>query len=153
MVGSCTRAFACAVAEAHAIAMIKAVRKTILNIIAEEDNRKARVRAILHPSIGASRLSLMDITNVERDGRGAFLIRNEDGVRVAEMTYHTSGESEFNIDHTEVDPSLRGQGVAERLLDAAVQHARDKKLKIRATCRFALKKLQNEPEFADVFVD
>ena len=93
----------------------------------------------------------MEITNVERNGRGAFLIRNEEGVRVAEMTYHAAGDSQFNIDHTEVDPSLRGQGVAESLLEAAVQHARDNNLKIRATCRFALKKLQNEPEFADVF--
>lgn len=94
----------------------------------------------------------MDIKNVERNGRGAFLIRNEVGKRVAEMTYVTSDDSAFTIDHTEVDPSLRGQGVAERLLDAAVSHAREKGLKIRATCRFALKKLQNEPEFADVFV-
>ena len=93
----------------------------------------------------------MQIDHVERDGRGAFLIRNEKGVRVAEMTYHASGDSEFNIDHTEVDPSLRGQGVGERLLDAAVRHARDNELKIRATCRFALLKLQREPEFGDVF--
>ena len=93
----------------------------------------------------------MDIKHVETGGRGAFLIRNEEGGRVAEMTYFNSGDSAFTIDHTEVDPSLRGQGVAERLLDEAVRHARDNKLKIHATCRFALKKLQRGPEYADVF--
>ena len=93
----------------------------------------------------------MDIKHVEKNGRGGFLIRNEKGKRVAEMTYVTSGDSGFIIDHTEVDPELRGQGVAEDLLAAAVKHARDKKLKIHATCRFALNKLREEPTFKDVF--
>ena len=93
----------------------------------------------------------MEIKHVEKNDRGGFLVRNEDGKRVAEMTYVTAGDSAFIIDHTEVDPSLRGQGVAEKLLDAAVKHARDNKLKIHATCHFALKKLQEEEEFKDVF--
>jgi uncharacterized protein len=41
--------------------------------------------------------------------------------RLAEMTYVTAGESGFIIDHTEVDQSLRGQGVGEKLLDEAVK--------------------------------
>ena len=93
----------------------------------------------------------MDIKHVEKNGRGAFLIRNEEGERIAEMTYVTSGDSGFIIDHTEVDPEHRGQGVAESLLDAAAKHAREKNLKIYATCPFALKKLQEEAEFKDVF--
>ena len=93
----------------------------------------------------------MQIEHIEEDGRGAFVVHNEGGERVAEMTYAASGGSAFNIDHTEVDPSLRGQGVAEELLEAAVRHARDNNLKVRATCRFALKKLQHGREFADVF--
>jgi uncharacterized protein len=93
----------------------------------------------------------MEIKHVEKGGRGAFLVRNEDGKRVAEMTYVTSGNSAFIIDHTEVDPSLRGQGVAEDLLAAAAQYARDKDLKIHATCPFALAKLKEEEEFSDVY--
>lgn len=93
----------------------------------------------------------MDIKHVEKGGRGAFLIRNEEGERVAEMTYVTSGDSAFIIDHTEVDLSLRGQGIAEKLLDAAAKHAREKGVKIHATCPFALKKLQDEKQYADVF--
>ena len=93
----------------------------------------------------------MDIKHVEKNGHGAFLIRNDDGERVAEMTYVTSGDSGFIIDHTEVDSDLRGQGVGTKLLQAAVKHARDKDLKIHATCPFALKKLQEEADFKDVF--
>lgn len=93
----------------------------------------------------------MEIKHVEKNGRGAFLIRNEDGKRVAEMTYVTSGDSAFIIDHTEVDRELRGQGIAEDLLDAAAKHAREKNLKIHATCPFALDKLREEAQFEDVF--
>jgi uncharacterized protein len=93
----------------------------------------------------------MKIEHVEKGGRGGFLIRNEDGKRIAEMTYVNSGDSAFIIDHTEVDPSLRGRGIAEDLLDAAVRHARDKNLKLHATCPFALRKLQEQEAFADVF--
>ena len=92
----------------------------------------------------------MDIKHIEKGGRGAFLIK-EDGKRLAEMTYVTAGESGFIIDHTEVDDSLRGQKIGDKLLAEAVKYAREKSLKIYATCPFALRKLQNSEEYADVF--
>ena len=94
----------------------------------------------------------MDIQHVERDGRGGFLLRDEDGKRVGELLYVTSADPSITIDHTEVDPELRGKGLATKLLRHAVQYARNNDLKIRATCPFALKKLQEEPEFGDVYV-
>ena len=93
----------------------------------------------------------MEIKHVEKGERGGFIVQGEVGERVAEMAYVRSGESAFTIDHTEVDPELRGQGIAEDLLDAAVRHARDNGLKIQATCQFALAKLREDDAFADVF--
>lgn len=93
----------------------------------------------------------MDIKHIEKGGRGAFLVKGEDGKRLAEMTYSAAGTTGFIIDHTEVDGTLRGQGVGDKLLAAAVQHAREKGLKIFATCPFALKKLQGSEEYKDVF--
>ncbi|MDM7923005.1 MAG: GNAT family N-acetyltransferase [Pyrinomonadaceae bacterium] len=93
----------------------------------------------------------MDIKHIEKGGRGAFLIKGDDGSRLAEMTYVTAGEGGFIIDHTEVDGSLRGQGVGDKLLAKAVKYAREKSLKIFATCPFALKKLQASEEYKDVF--
>lgn len=93
----------------------------------------------------------MEIKHIEKGGRGAFLIRGEDRERLAEMTYVTSGESGFIIDHTEVDDSLRGQGIGDKLLAEAVKYARETGLKIYATCPFALKKLQGNDEYADVY--
>jgi predicted GNAT family acetyltransferase len=92
----------------------------------------------------------MEIKHVEKGGRGGFLI-HEDGKRLAEMTYVTAGETGFIIDHTEVDDSLRGQGVGDKLLAEAVKYTREKGLKIFATCPFALRKLTENPEYADVF--
>ena len=92
----------------------------------------------------------MDIKQIEKGGRGAFLIK-EDGKRLAKMTYVTAGESGFIIDHTEVDDRLRGQKVGDSLLAEAVKYAREKGLKIYATCPFALRKLQENADYADVF--
>lgn len=92
----------------------------------------------------------MEIKHIEKGGRGAFLIK-KDGQRLAEMTYVTAGESGFIIDHTEVDENLRGQKVGDSLLAEAVKYAREKGLKIYATCPFALRRLQTNPDYADVF--
>lgn len=93
----------------------------------------------------------MDIKHIEKAGRGIFLIKGEDGKRLAEMTYVPAGETGFIIDHTEVDESLRGQKVGDKLLAEAVKYAREKGLKIFATCSFALKKLRENADYADVY--
>ncbi|HLA95498.1 MAG TPA: GNAT family N-acetyltransferase [Pyrinomonadaceae bacterium] len=92
----------------------------------------------------------MEIKHVEKGGRGAFLIK-EDGKRLAEMTYVTAGETGFIIDHTDVDESLRGQKVGDKLLAEAVKYAREKSLKIYATCPFALHVFKKTQDYADVF--
>lgn len=93
----------------------------------------------------------MEIKHIEKGGRGAFIVRDEAGKRVAEMTYTTVGTSGFIIDHTDVDDALRGQHIGEDMLAEGVKYARDKRLKIYATCPFALAKLNETPEYSDVF--
>jgi uncharacterized protein len=93
----------------------------------------------------------MEIKHIDNDNRGAFIIRGEDKKRLAEMTYSKAGETGIIIDHTEVDESLRGKKVGDRLLAEAVKFAREKGLKIYATCPFALRKLQTNEEYSDVF--
>ncbi len=93
----------------------------------------------------------MEIKHIENDSRGAFVIRGEDKKRLAEMTYSKAGETGIIIDHTEVEESFRGQKIGESLLAEAVKFAREKGLKIYATCPFALRKLQSNEDYADVF--
>ena len=86
----------------------------------------------------------------EDDGsRGAFFIVR-DGVRVAEMTYGHMEDQRVVVDHTLVDPALRGQGVARVLLDAAVAWARKSGVRIVPACSYVAVVFSRDSTFADV---
>jgi uncharacterized protein len=91
----------------------------------------------------------MDIKHIDLRGRGAFVIK-KDHIRIAELTYKKE-DSSINIDHTEVDESLRGQGVGENLVEEAVKFARENNLEITATCPYAAKVLGRSDDYADVY--
>ena len=65
------------------------------------------------------------------------------------MTY-TASPAMVIIDHTEVDPSLRGTGASARLVQAAVEWARKEGVKNLPLCPFARHVFDKTPEFADV---
>lgn len=85
----------------------------------------------------------------ESGQRGTFFIM-QDGQRIAEMTYSRAGSQLAIIDHTEVLPDLRGQGVARLLLDAAVKWARGKHIKLGATCSYAVVQFARDKSIQDV---
>lgn len=89
------------------------------------------------------------IQHTETDHRGAFSIERE-GKRVATMTYSRANAALIIIDHTEVDPSLEGQGVGRRLLDALVAWARATDTKILTTCPFAGAQFAKDASLRDV---
>jgi len=92
----------------------------------------------------------MEIKHIELDDRGAFIIKGENK-RLAELTYTRASDGSMDINHTEVDESLRGQGVGEKLVKAAVEFAREKGIKITATCPYASKLLARNDEYSDVY--
>ena len=63
------------------------------------------------------------IEHHDNGSHGAFYIER-DGQRIAEMTFSRTHPSLVVVDHTYVDPSLRGHGVARQLQDALVACAR-----------------------------
>ena len=91
----------------------------------------------------------MDIQRQEHGRKGAFFI-DEGGEWIAELTYTRSGEDTIVIDHTEVDPKLRGENIGQDMVAAAVAFARENGLKIKATCPYAKKVIDATPEFQDV---
>ena len=95
---------------------------------------------------------MMEIQRDEHGKKGAFYIE-QDGDWIAEMTYVRTGENEITIDHTEVDESLRGEGIGEDLVAEGVKYARDNNLKIVPTCRFAKKVIDETPEFQGVLAE
>lgn len=90
-----------------------------------------------------------NVQHVEHGSGGVFYIE-QDGTRVAEMTYQRSGDAGILIDHTLVDPRLRGQGVARALLDAAVAWARQRNVRISATCSYVIAQFARDTSLADV---
>lgn len=89
------------------------------------------------------------IAHEEHGHRGSFFLA-EQGKLLARMTYSRLGPAQVIIDHTEVDPSLAGQGVGRRLLDAAVAWARETRTKFLVTCPFASAQFARDPSIRDV---
>ena len=74
----------------------------------------------------------------------------QDGRTLAEVTFPEAGPGVVVIDHTWVDPSLRGQGTAGQLMQAVVDLLRADGRKAQATCSYARAWLARHPEAADV---
>ena len=91
----------------------------------------------------------MEIQRQEHGAKGAFFIE-ENGERLAEMTYVKAGETKIIIDHTEVGVSLKGEGIGKDLVKAGVDFARQNNLKIVPLCSFAKAEFEKHAEFADV---
>lgn len=90
----------------------------------------------------------MQIQRDEHGRKGAFYIE-QDGEWVAELTYQKN-DGAITIDHTEIDEKLRGQGVGEQLVRAAVDHARESGMKVKPDCPYARKVIERTPELQDV---
>lgn len=71
---------------------------------------------------------------------------NEAGKLVAEITFSTSDGRIYCINHTFVDDALRGQGIAQQLIRAAVEKIHSYGGSVTATCPYAEKWLAEHPE-------
>ncbi|MBK9251352.1 MAG: N-acetyltransferase [Proteobacteria bacterium] len=89
------------------------------------------------------------ITHSEAGDRGVFALE-QGGRQVAEMTYQRLGEARILVDHTHVDPAVRGHGVARQLLDAAVAWARQTNTKISASCSYVVVQFARDASLRDV---
>ena len=93
---------------------------------------------------------MMQFQHVDNQHNGEFYLDNEQGKRIAEISYVWSGEQKIIANHTWVDDSLRGQGMARHLLDVLVDFARQKQLKIVPTCSYVEVMFRREKSFSDV---
>ena len=66
------------------------------------------------------------------------------------MTWSNAGSEIMIIDHTFVDSAYRGQGLAEKLVAAGVEVARNEGKKIIPLCPFEKKEFDEKTEYADV---
>jgi len=62
---------------------------------------------------------------------------DEKGELMAEATFVLKKNGEVDIDHTYVNPVLRGQGVAGKMMEIVAGYLKEKELKASASCSFA----------------
>lgn len=91
----------------------------------------------------------MDIQHKDNGQKGLFYAV-VDGKTEAEMTYVWSGDHRIIIDHTGVSEAIKGQGVGNQLVQAAVVFACEKQLKIMPLFPFARAVFDKMPDYQDV---
>lgn len=91
----------------------------------------------------------MEIQHSADDKGGRFFVADQ-GRQLAAMTYIWAGQDRIIIDHTEVGPSLKGKGVGNQMVAAAVDMARRKGIKIVPLCPFAKAVMTKHTDYNDV---
>jgi uncharacterized protein len=81
-------------------------------------------------------------------GARRFVVRLADGE--AELGYDATRPGTLELHHTFVPESARGRGVGERLVTAAMDHARETGVKIIPTCPFVRSWVEEHPEVRDL---
>ena len=78
-----------------------------------------------------------------KEENNRFALYNDENQEIGEMTWSDAGD-------TFVDPTYRGQKLAEKLVLAGVEKARKEHKKIIPLCPFAKKEFDTKPEYGDV---
>lgn len=84
---------------------------------------------------------------------GRIWLENQNGEEIAFVAFPDKTAHTVEITSTVVDDSLRGQGVAAKLLEALTQELRSKGQKAVPTCSYAQKWFSQHPEQADLLAD
>jgi len=79
----------------------------------------------------------MSDTTISHEPQGHVFVLTRAGQRLGYLAYTVTQDKVMTIDYVEVDRSLRGSGMGNRLVDAAVAWARGSKLEVQARCSFA----------------
>jgi predicted GNAT family acetyltransferase len=85
----------------------------------------------------------------EFDGRKGLFFIEEGTMRLAEMVYVMAGPKKMIIEHTEVNGSLKGQGVGAKLLEALVEFVRKEEIKVIPLCPFAKATFKKRADLQD----
>jgi predicted GNAT family acetyltransferase len=75
----------------------------------------------------------------------------EGGGELSVAEYELRG-TEMIMTHTYVPPHLRGQGIAEKLVRVALEHARDQRLRVVPACSYVAAFIRRHPEFQPLLV-
>ena len=83
------------------------------------------------------------------DGTKTWL-EDENGKQVALLDHPEVRPGVVRLVHTEVDPSLGGQGIAGQLTKQVADWLREEGLKAELSCSYAVRWFSKHPEYNDV---
>lgn len=95
---------------------------------------------------------MVNLSDIIREDHAVYINDNE-GNMVAYVTFPFDEDGIVNINRTFVDGSLRGMGIAKKLMDACYQIIKEKGYKVRITCSYAVKYFSENIDKKDVFYD
>ncbi len=78
----------------------------------------------------------------------AVLYTNQEGDVLAEVTFPEVEQGVVDINHTFVDESLRGRGIASQLLEQTARELDETGRKARLSCSYAIEWFGRHPEWA-----
>ncbi|MFA6807855.1 MAG: GNAT family N-acetyltransferase [Eubacteriales bacterium] len=82
---------------------------------------------------------------------GRIYSTDEKGELMCETIFVRKENGEVDIDHTYVNPILRGQGMAGKMMVAVAEYLREKGIKASATCSYANSWLKKHKElYSDI---
>lgn len=90
------------------------------------------------------------IQHNQNETRGIFYMKKKDQT-IAELTYTLENDI-MTIDHTEVNPSMEGNGLGGKLVSASYAFAKAEHLKINPLCPFAEVVFDRNPDWNDTRV-
>lgn len=84
--------------------------------------------------------------------KGRIVCYGEDGRILAEIDFPAVNGETVNINHTYVDESLRGQGVAGKLMKAVIKYLEENQKKALPTCSYAVGWFAKHPEYSHLLI-
>ena len=70
-----------------------------------------------------------ELIGLELNGSKGYFYVSVDGKQEGKMTFVFAGNDKIIIDHTEVNPGNNGKGYGKKMVDKAVEYAREKNIK------------------------
>lgn len=80
-------------------------------------------------------------------------LENETGKLLAEVTFPIFKNQVVNVNHTFVDDTLRGQGIAGKLMEEVAGQLKDENKKAVLTCSYAVKWFEKNEQYKDLIYE
>ena len=84
-----------------------------------------------------------------KENKTVYIVDNQ---ILGEVDYPYVDATTVNINHTYTAPSLRGQGIANKMLREVFKYLKQHNLKVICTCSYAYSWLERHPEYQELKV-